>query len=99
MDEESTDDHGVHPVTTDDEQDTEDSEWGALDAAEAESAPDSHDEERDDQSAVGGNVFGSAVSDTDTIEPGTPTLENTVFVVVGLVLASLVFFQFYLLIG
>jgi hypothetical protein len=57
------------------------------------------DEEEDEQSAVGGNVFGSLSSDTDIIEAGSPGRESTLFVAVGIVLALLFFFQFYLLMG
>jgi hypothetical protein len=57
------------------------------------------DEEEDEQSAVGGNVFGSLSSDTEVIEAGSPGRESTLFVLVGAVLALLFFFQFYLLMG
>lgn len=56
-------------------------------------------EKTDEQSAVGGNVFGSFSSDSEVIEAGSPTLEGTLFVVAGAVLALLFFLQFYLLMG
>ena len=55
--------------------------------------------EDDDQSAVGGNVFGSMSSDTEVIEPGTPSRENILFVLLGIFLGLLVFAQFYLLVA
>jgi len=55
--------------------------------------------ETDEQSAVGGNVFGSLSSDTEVIEANSPSLEGTLFVVAGAVLALLFFLQFYLLMG
>jgi len=57
------------------------------------------EDEPDEQSAVGGNVFGSLSSDTEVIEANSPSLEGTLFVVAGAVLALLFFLQFYLLMG
>lgn len=50
----------------------------------------------DDQSAVGGNVFGSPTSDSEIIEAGSPELENVLFLVVGVLVALAFFLQFYL---
>ncbi|MEF8883016.1 MAG: hypothetical protein V5A34_10900 [Halapricum sp.] len=54
-------------------------------------------DEGDEQSAVGGNVFGSMDSDVEVVEPGEPDLENVLFVIVGALLALVFFLQFYLL--
>jgi hypothetical protein len=108
MTEESSDDDaevgdGTPPVET-----TDDEEWRSV--ADREASDDrewddppgvdlSPDDPEDDQSAVGGNVFGSATSDTDTLEPGTLNPENVAFVLLGVVLAAFVFYQFFLLVG
>ena len=84
--------------SADDEQPAEaDGEWRYS----LSDLPDEDAEEADEteQSAVGGNVFGSLSSDTAVIEAGSPTLEGTLFVVAGSVLALLFFLQFYLLLG
>ena len=72
----------------------EDGEWRY-------SLSDLEDDEADEteQSAVGGNVFGSFSSDSEAIEAGSPSGEGTLFVVAGAVLALLFFLQFYLLMG
>jgi len=80
-------------VAAGDEQSEADGEWRY-------SLSDLDDEdEPDEQSAVGGNVFGSLSSDTEVIEANSPSLEGTLFVVAGAVLALLFFLQFYLLMG
>jgi len=55
------------------------------------------DDDEEDQSAVGGNIFGSLGSDTDVIEAGSPDLENVLFVALGVVIALVVFLQFVFL--
>lgn len=80
-------------AAADDTTDEDDGEWRySL------SDLDGDEEGQDDQSAVGGNVFGSFSSDTEIIEAGSPNLENTLFVIVGMLVALVFFVQFYLLI-
>lgn len=73
--------------------DTADDEWRySLEDIEDD------DEESEDDEEGAGNVFGSIQSATDELESGSPSLENVFFVVVGVVLALLLFAQFLLVI-
>lgn len=65
-------------------------------------SPDDTRQEGDEPEAggedAGGNVFGSLQSAAEEVESGSPSPENVVFVVVGIVLALLLFAQFFLVI-
>lgn len=95
-DDESDWEFGAGEISTE-----EDDEPGDEQSAESEwrySLSDLDDTESDDeQSAIGGNVFGSMESDVEVIEPGSPDLVNVLFVIVGVLLALVFFWQFYLL--
>jgi hypothetical protein len=74
-----------------DASDTGDPEVGEPGFASA--MTESGDDPEDDRSGEGDGVFGEAVPAT-SIEPGTPSVENAAFVILGV--ASMVALVFYL---
>jgi hypothetical protein len=81
-----------------DSADEEDDEWRfSLEDLEDDDGTENGTPEGEDDE-VGDNVFGTLQSATEELEPGSPSLENTAFVVLGIVLALLLFAQFILVI-